>query len=145
MDSLDLKIVKILQSNGRAPNATIARECEVSEGPIRRRLKHLIDSEVIHISAVPDPAKMGLEAEALVGVQVDPDKITSVASSLSSLDEVSWVANTTGTFDIFVWVVLDTSEALGAFLRSKIGLIPGIRRTETFVKLTKMSDHGITI
>ena len=105
MDSLDLKIVKILQSNGRAPNATIARECEVSEGTIRRRLKHLIDSEVIHISAVPDPAKMGLEAEALVGVQVDPDKITSVASSLSSLDEVSWVANTTGTFDIFVWVV----------------------------------------
>ena len=43
MDSLDLKIVKILQSNGRAPNATIARECEVSEGTIRRRLKHLLN------------------------------------------------------------------------------------------------------
>ena len=145
MDSLDLKIVKILQLNGRAPNATIARECEVSEGTIRRRLKHLIDTEVIRITGVPDPAKMGLEVEALVGVQVDPGKITSVASSLDSLNEVSWVANTTGTYDIFVWVVLETSEALGLFLRSKVGLISGIRRTETFVKLTKMSDHGITI
>ena len=145
MDSLDLKIVKILQLNGRAPNATIARECEVSEGTIRRRLKHLIDTEVICITGVPDPAKMGLEIEALVGVQVDPGKITSVASSLDSLNEVSWVANTTGTYDIFVWVVLETAEALGLFLRSKIGLISGIRRTETFVKLTKMSDHGITI
>ncbi|MQG18897.1 MAG: Lrp/AsnC family transcriptional regulator [SAR202 cluster bacterium] len=145
MDSLDLKIVKILRSNGRATNATIARDCGVSEGTIRRRLKHLIDSEAIHIAAIPDPAKMGLEAEALVGVQVVPDKISSVASSLSDLDEVSWVANTTGTYDIFVWVVLDNSEALGEFLRSKVGLIPGIRRTETFVKLTKMSNHGITI
>ena len=145
MDSLDLKIVKILRSNGRATNATIARDCGVSEGTIRRRLKHLIDSEAIHIAAIPDPAKMGLEAEALVGVQVVPDKISSVASSLSDLDEVSWVANTTGTYDIFVLVVLDNSEALGEFLRSKVGLIPGIRRTETFVKLTKMSNHGITI
>ena len=36
------------------------------------------------------------------------------------------------------------SFALGGLL-TLIGLIPGIRRTETFVKLTKMSDHGITI
>ena len=38
MDDLDSKIVGILQKDGRASNAGIAREVGVSEGTVRRRL-----------------------------------------------------------------------------------------------------------
>ena len=42
MDSTDLKIINILSEDGRISNAHIARELELSEGTIRRRIKNLI-------------------------------------------------------------------------------------------------------
>ena len=135
MDSLDRKIIDVLRRDGRASNAGIARQVGVSEGTVRRRLKRLVDDELIRVIALPDPGKMGYESQALIGVQVDPDKIDLVANGLEELEEVSWVAVTTGSFDVFVWVTLPSSEALGIFLRTKLGVVPGVRRTETFVNL----------
>ena len=135
MDLLDSKIVEVLRRDGRASNARIAREVGVSEGTVRRRLKRLVDDELIQVIALPDPSKMGYESQALIGVHVDPDKIDLVANGLEELEEVSWVAVTTGSFDVFVWVTLPSSEALGVFLRTKLGVVPGVRRTETFVNL----------
>ena len=146
MDELDTQIIKILQKDGRSSNAGIAREVGVSEGTVRRRLKRLIQEEYIQVLALPDPAKMGNNSEALVGVQVDPDKVDQVAEDLASLDEINWVAVTTGSFDIFAWTTLPSAEALGIFLRTKVGVIPGVRRTETFVNLaSKRRSYGIVI
>ena len=135
MDRLDTSIIDILQSDGRASNAGISRRVGVSEGTVRRRLKRLIQDEFIQVVALPDPAKMGLHSEALVGLQVDADRLDMVAGDLSGLKEVTWVAMTTGQYDIFAWVSVESSEALGILLRTKIGAIPGVRRSETFVSL----------
>ena len=146
MDELDTKIVQLLQRNGRASNAGIAREVGVSEGTVRRRLKRLVQEEYIRVVALLDPGRMGYGSEALIGVQVNPDKIDQVADDLAALEEVNWVAITTGTYDIFAWATLQSSEALGIFLRTKAGLIPGVRRTETFVNLAvKKRGHGLAI
>ena len=135
MDELDTKIISLLQQDGRASNAGIAREVGVSEGTVRRRLKQLIQEEFIRVVALLDPGKMGYASEALVGVRVDPHKIDQVAERLAALEEVNWVAETTGSFDIFAWATLESSSTLGIFLRTKVGTIPGVRRTETFVNL----------
>ena len=145
MDELDTRIIEILQGDGRASNAGIARQVGVSEGTVRRRLKRLVQEEYIQVVALPDPAKMGYDSQALVGVQVDPDKVSQVADDLSGLKEVKWVAITTGAFDIFGWVTLQSAEALGIFLRTQVGVIPGVRRTETFVKLDKRRGDGIAV
>ena len=135
MDALDTKIIDILQGDGRASNAGMARLVGVSEGTVRRRLKRLVEQEFIEIVALPDPVKLGYESQAIVGVQVDPDKIDQVANDLAALDEISWVSITTGSFDVFAWATLRSSEELGLFLRTKVGVISGVRRTETFVNL----------
>lgn len=136
MDVLDTKIIGILQKDGRASNAGIARKVGVSEGTVRRRLKRLVQEEYVRVVAIPDPSKMGYDSEALIGVQVDPDKVDQVSEGLTALDEVSWVTVTTGSYDIFAWATLQSAEALGIFLRTKVGTIPGVRRTETFVNLS---------
>ena len=135
MDALDNRIIDILQENGRASNAGMARRVGVSEGTVRRRLKRMVDQGFIEILALPDPVKLGYESQALVGVQVDPDKVEQVADDLADLDEIRWVVMTTGSFDVFAWATLRSSEELGVFLRTKVGVIPGVRRTETFVNL----------
>jgi len=45
MDETDRSIVGILETNGRASNATIARRVGVSEGTVRRRLKRLTEKK----------------------------------------------------------------------------------------------------
>ena len=146
MDELDSRIIALLQEDGRASNAGIARRVGVSEGTVRRRLKRLVQEEYISVVALLDPGRMGYASEALVGVQVDPDKVDQVADDLARLDEISWVSITTGAFDIFAWATLHSAESLGIFLRTKVGTIPGVRRTETFVNLAvKKRGYGVAI
>ena len=146
MDELDRNIIRILQENGRASNAQIARDVGVSEGTVRRRLQTLLQDGVIKVVALPDPEVLGYNTEALVGIQVDPDKIDDVARQLAGLRESAWVSVTTGSFDIFSWVTLPSSEDLGNFLKSEVGTIPGVRRTETFVNLTVLKrNYGINL
>ncbi len=113
MDDLDRKIIGLLQVNGRASNARIARDVGVSEGTVRRRLRSLVQDEIIRVVAVPDPEKMGFNTIALIGIQTDPDKVDDVAQRLAELDETQYVSLTTGSYDVFVWVALPTSTELG--------------------------------
>ena len=135
MDKLDIKIIEILQKDGRTPNALIAREVGVTEGTVRRRLKQLVQNQYIKVVAIPDPQKLGYVCEALVGVKIDPNKIEQVCKELTEIEHINWMAVTTGSFDIFIWVTLKSSQALGVFLRTTIGTIEGVRSTETFVNL----------
>ena len=138
MDELDRNIISQLEKDGRASNAFIARESGVSEGTVRRRLKKLIDDEIINVVALPDPTKLGYESEALIGIQIDPDQVELAANKVAKLDHTRWVAMTTGTYDVFVWVTLPNPEALGRFIRIEIGAIEGVRRPATFVNLQVM-------
>ena len=146
MDDLDRKIIELLQINGRASNASIARDVGVSEGTVRRRLRRLVQDEIIRVVAVPDPEKMGLNTVALIGIQADPDKLDDVAARLADLPETQYVSLTTGSFDLFIWVALLSSEELGNFLRHRVGVINGVRRTETFVNLVIVKKgYGIVV
>ena len=79
MDELDRKIIEILQLDGRASNARIAREVGVSEGTVRRRLRRLIQDNVVKIIAVPNLDKMGYSTAALIGLQTAPGQLDGVA------------------------------------------------------------------
>jgi len=146
MDNLDIKIISLLQEDGTATNAGIARQVGVSEETVRRRLKRLVQEEYIRVVALPDPAKLGYESEVLMGIQADADKVDQVADTLAEFDEVNWVSITTGSYDIFAWATLRDSEELSTFLRTKVGVIHGVRRLETFINLAiKKRKYGVAI
>jgi Lrp/AsnC family transcriptional regulator, regulator for asnA, asnC and gidA len=135
MDELDRKIMALLQLDGRASNAKIAREVGVTEGTVRRRLSRLLEDDFIEIMAVPNLEKLGYTTTALIGLQSMPAKQEAVANAIAMLEEVNYVATTTGAYDIFLWVGVKSAEELGQFLRQKLGPIEGIQHSETFVNL----------
>ena len=146
MDELDRKIIALLQMDGRASNAKIAREVGVSEGTVRRRLRRLIQDDVVNVVAVPNLEKLGYATTALIGLQTGPGKSDLVAESIAGLQEAHYVAVTTGAYDVFVWAGLESAEGLGDFLRTKIGIIDGVQRTETFVNLSiKKRTYGLVL
>jgi Lrp/AsnC family transcriptional regulator for asnA, asnC and gidA len=135
MDELDHKIIALLQLDGRASNAKIAREVGLTEATVRRRLGRLINEDYIEIRAVPNLSKLGYTTTALIGLKTMPAKQEAVADAAAGLEEVHYVAITTGSYDVFLGVATESAEQLGQFLRLKLGPIEGIRHSETFINL----------
>ena len=133
MDELDRKIIALLQLDGRASNAKIAREVGVSEGTVRRRLRRLVKDDMVKVVAVPNLEKLGYATTALIGISTGPGKSDTVADAIAAMEEAHYVAITTGSFDVFVWAGLESAENLGNFLRTKVGVVDGVQGTQTFV------------
>lgn len=135
MDEIDRKVIASLREDGRASHAQLGRELGLSEGTARRRLNKLLEDKIIRITAVSDPERLGYHTSAFIGLQVDPSRIEAVADELAAFPEAEHVSITTGSYDIFIWVNLASSEALASFLHHRVGLIDGVRHTETFMSL----------
>lgn len=134
MDDLDLKIIEILRRDGRVSNAGIARAVGVSEGTIRRRLKRLIDENLIEVRVI---LNLGRTARTVVGIHADPQSIDEVLGQVTRLDGVTFACVTTGRYDILLWVEAENAETLGQLITKTIGVIPGVQRTETHVVLSQ--------
>ena len=136
MDKLDQSILSILQRDGRAPNAQIARGLGVSEGTVRRRLTRLLREGFFRVEALLEPTAVGYNTSALIGLHVDLSRIEQIADRLAQLKETEFVVITTGSYDIFTWVNVASPNQLTTFLHTKVGPIAGVKHTGTFVTLT---------
>jgi Lrp/AsnC family transcriptional regulator, regulator for asnA, asnC and gidA len=130
MDELDRQIIRVLQIDGRISNADIARQVSISEGTVRRRLERLTQEDVVKIMPVPNLEKMGYTKTILIGVQTGAGRSDEVGEAIARLAKAHYVARTTGTYDLFTWAGFELTEE-----RSKIGVIEGVQRVETFVNL----------
>ena len=139
MDELDRKIIELLQIDGRASNARIAREVGVSEGTVRRRLRHLIQNDVIKVLAVPNFGADGLRNGGPYRTAKQTlAKWTRWLTPWGALEEAHYVSITTGAYDIFAWVGLESPEKLGTFLRTRVG---GHTRSQTDRDLCQPGDQ----
>ncbi len=130
-DETDLRIIALLQKDGRISNVEIARDLGLAEGTIRKRLERLLEEGHIQIKAVADPAKAGFPNRVFVGIESDLAQLEGIATKLASLPEVYSVSLVTGTYDLVVEIVLPSGDQLLSFLLDRVATIPGVKRTET--------------
>jgi Lrp/AsnC family transcriptional regulator for asnA, asnC and gidA len=133
LSEVDRALIRCLQADGRRPFAVIARELQLPEKSVRRRVHELLERRVIRIATVADPAVLGYTVGALVGVQVDGQRgIRPVVASLAELDCVDYAVVTTGRYDALVEVLCrDNAELLSTVDESFVSA-PGVRRAEVF-------------
>jgi Lrp/AsnC family transcriptional regulator for asnA, asnC and gidA len=143
MDKTDFKILEYLQKDGRIAFTEIAQGLGVSEGTVRNRTARLIEEGILRIVGQVDTRKLGYEAQAIVGVTVQPPMLESVAATIGKFPEVAYLIMVSGEFDLFVDVLCRDREHLAEFLNERIMRVPGIMRTQTFITLrTYKSAHG---
>ncbi|MBN1149379.1 MAG: Lrp/AsnC family transcriptional regulator [Anaerolineales bacterium] len=135
MDHINLEIISHLQSDGRKPFTDIAKALGISEGTVRNRVARLLEDQVIQIVGMIDPARLGYDAPAMIGVSVQPSMLESVATSVANFPEVSYLIMVSGEFDLFVEVLCRDRNHLASFLNNKLMRVPGIVRTQTFITL----------
>jgi Lrp/AsnC family transcriptional regulator for asnA, asnC and gidA len=139
LDELDTQIVQLLHKDGRMAYTEIAKRLDAPEATIRYRVQRLIETGAITIQAYLNPYKLGYRHIALMGLQVaDLERAEAIAAELASLDSVSYVAFTTGAYDLFLELTYDTHEGLLEFTRM-VRSMPGVvsSKTEVVLKLLK--------
>ncbi|MGC8998296.1 MAG: AsnC family transcriptional regulator [Candidatus Bathyarchaeia archaeon] len=129
MDELDLKILKLLEEDGRIAFMDIAKKLRLSESTIRKRVQALKENGVIKRFTVEiDPAKIGLNTVAIVGIDVDPPKLLEVAQKLCEFKEIRCVATSTGDHMIMTEIWTKDGRELTRLISEKIGPIEGVKK-----------------
>jgi Lrp/AsnC family transcriptional regulator for asnA, asnC and gidA len=120
--------------DGRMQAAEIARRIgNVSERMVRYRMNHLIEKNVIKVSAIVNPKALGMGVVADVLLEVEADSILEVAHKMAAFENVSYVACSIGETDVSVQVLgRDTTEVY-RFVTEVIGKVPGVRKTTTSI------------
>ena len=138
-DALDRKILFELQQDGRASYKDIAQKLNVSDGAVRFRVNRMIEKKVLRISALINPFSQEGYINALIGMQLEHRTQRQTMNEISKLKHVLNVCNSTGEFDLFVEVLLESREELNRFLFEELSEIDGIKNTETFVFLDALN------
>ena len=135
IDDTDLKIIKILNEDGRASFSHIAKALGVSPGMIRQRYNRLVDEGVLQVVAITNPLLMGLTTMAQIGVRVNVHRMQEIANQIAAFEEVIYLVLLTGSYDMFIEVVCRDRDHLLEFLTNKLYSVEGVNEAETFVYL----------
>ena len=140
-DSFDWKIITLLNEDGRLPSAEIARRLgNVSARTITNRINALTENGIINIRAVVNPESVGYGILADVFVEVEPGRVREVAQQAAEFPQSSYVACATGESDVSVSLRVRSIEELFDFVTEKLGKIPGVRRTQSYLLPLKIKD-----
>jgi DNA-binding Lrp family transcriptional regulator len=145
IDETDKKLLAALGKNGRAAYSQLSGEFGISIATISRRVRAMINADLMKITVVPNPAKFGYLAIACTFLHTDFEKANEIAANLASRAEVHTVMKLTNNYDIFFIVHFPTPEKLYQYLKTKIAEIDGITDIETFIvsDIVKLSTTAI--
>jgi Lrp/AsnC family leucine-responsive transcriptional regulator len=144
MDDRDLQIVSMLQDDARTSNSKIARALGIAPSAVLERIRKLERRGVLrgYIARV-DPAAVGRSLLAFIFVQADERPGgENLGLRLAALPEAQEVHHIAGEDCYLVKVRCASTEALGRFLRDKVGALESVLRTRTVVVLGTVKESA---
>jgi Lrp/AsnC family transcriptional regulator for asnA, asnC and gidA len=145
VDETDRLLLELLTKDARRSNVELAREVNLTEGAVRKRLSRLLRDGFVRFSAGLNLFKLGYQIEVLIGLQTDQRRLPGVIDTLRALPEEESILGTAGRNDVLVGACFRTRSDLQAFLMQTLPNVPGILRTETSYVLSvpKRSSNWI--
>jgi Lrp/AsnC family leucine-responsive transcriptional regulator len=150
MDNLDLRILEILQNNGRKKNAELARELGIPPSTMLERIRRLEESGVLRgYRASLDPNLLGLGIQAFISVILsrhESDIIRKFEEGIRQIPNVRACYNLTGRFDYLLHVATRDLDQLGKLIKTRITALPGFGKSESFLVLSEVKpDKGVPV
>lgn len=144
IDSIDWRIIEILQGNGRVTQVEIAREVGLAPSAVLERMRKLEAKGIIRgYAAVVDPKAVGLGMLAFVAVRTgEVAGEDGIGRDLAAIPEVLEVHHVAGDDCFLVKVRARDAEHLGELLKSAIGRIAGVRSTRTTIVLGTLKESS---
>ena len=141
IDQIDLKILSILQNNGRTRLADMADEVELSAPAVMERVKKLEASGVIKgYQALVDGKKVGKDITAFIGVSIGNQRdIDQFATQVLRYQDVLECHHVTGD-ESFILKVKSANTGSLEKLLGQIRSVAGVTRTVTKIVLSTAKE-----
>ena len=142
LDDLDRGIILELQEDARRSYKNIAAKLKVSEGTVGNRVNRLIQRGVLKLQARVDPFRLPGRLTALIGINLERRQHKQAIQRIESLPHVTAVWSTTGKFDLFVEVMVDSVAQLNDFIFDEgLNRIPSVVSTESFMLIDSNTKY----
>ena len=131
LDSIDRRILNLLQNDARMTNLELAERVGLSPTPCARRVKRLEESGIIdrHVTLL-DQTRLGLNITAMVGITMDrhtPERFENFERKVSRFPEVVECSIVTGqAADYLLKAVLPDMTYYEEFLLGRLTRIEGV-------------------
>src|ERR1700690_3078241 len=141
LDSIDRKILSLLQADGRTTMQELADKVGLSVSPCHRRVKLLEQRGVItRYIATVDQKSLGLHVSVFISIKLARQKeedLNRFAKAISKWDEVLECYLMTGNRDYLLRVVAADLSSYEAFLKNKLTRLDGIASIESSFALSQ--------
>lgn len=143
MDSLDYRIVDMLQRDGRATQLEISRSVGLSQPAVAERIRKLEERGVIiGYTARVDATKLGKDITAFIGVNIEhPKYFEGFAKKVMAMPEVLEAHRVAGQDSYILKVRTANTRTLDQLLVETLRTISGVTRTHTTIVLTSIKEE----
>ena len=146
LDRIDLRLLRLLQANGRASNADLAEAVSISPATCHRRVQRLFrEGFVIGVRAMVAPGRIDRSALVMVGVVLDrstPDSFAAFEAAIRTLGFVLDCHLVAGDFDYVMKIRVADMGDFNRIHGEQLIALPGVRQTRTFFVMKEVVDNA---
>jgi Lrp/AsnC family leucine-responsive transcriptional regulator len=146
LDAFDLKILRVLQSEGRLPVVELAERIGLSATPTQRRMQRLESEGIIAgYAARLDRRRAGLALTVFLQLKIDGHHERNAAllqKRLVDMPEIVSCHIVSGDADLVAEVVVEDLAAYEAFLLGKLLKLGIIKEVRSLISLRALKIDG---
>ena len=142
IDRIDLKILNVLQQDGRISNLKLAESVALSPTAVLARVQRLSrDSYILGYEAQLNAAKLGAGLMVFVEVLLDrttPNVFDAFKAAVQVRPEIMECHMVAGGFDYLLKTRMADMNAYRAFAGTVLWQLPGVRETRTYAVMEEV-------
>ena len=141
LDSLDVKLLNLLLSDGRLSYRKLSKKLGVAVATVTSRVRRLEAAGAIKShSAQLDYERLGYDVTVLIELRISKGKLFEVERQIAGHPSVFAIYDHTGPFDATILPRFRTRKAMDGFLK-RIQTFDFVERTETKLVLNTIKEQ----
>ena len=144
LDRIDLKILNVLQDDGRISNLKLAEAVALSPTAVLARTQRLArDGYILGYEARLNPLQLGRGMMVFVEVLLDrttPNVFDQFKAAVQVRDEIMECHMVAGGFDYLLKTRMADMQAYREFAGTVLWQLPGVRETRTYAVMEEVKD-----
>lgn len=145
LDSIDIKILDILQKDCMVPYKDIAKKIGLSYSPTYERIRVMEEAGIIvKRVTILDPRKIGVKLFVYCNITLKEQSKKSLIDfekSVSKVPEILEVISLSGVYDYMLKIAAKDIEAYNNFVMNKLANIPNIGQYHSNIVLSMVKDE----
>lgn len=139
LDEIDIKILDLLRDNARRSFQEVAKEIDMTDVTVRRRVRDLVNKGVIKRFTIDvDSTKLGKGLQSLIRLEMNVSQQKKIMTEIVKFEEVVEAYYLAGKCGLWLKIDLEDMEKLEEFIKDKLSTVDGILNIDTCIVLKEL-------